>query len=83
MEVTRADDDGDMFVESEFTVQCNSERNRRSGDSDSARLIQLCDFLARASDDSFYLGLLEKKVVSDIASGDCIGTCGECHQSGW
>ena len=90
MEVTRTDDDGDVFIESKFAVQCYSknpkcraERNRRTADRDSIRLIKLCNLLMRANDDCFYLGLVEKKIVSDMPSGDCIGECGECRQSGW
>ena len=85
---TRTDDDGDVIVESKFAVQCYSmdpkcraERNRHTADRDFDRLIKLCNFLTRASDDGSFLGRVEK-VVSDMPSSDCIGTCGECRQSG-
>ena len=89
MKVTRTDDDGDVFVESKFAAQCYSEnpkhraeRNHRSRDRNSARLIQLCNFVTRSSDDGFRLGRVEK-VVSDMPSDDCIGTFRKCCQSGW
>ena len=82
MEVTRTVDYGDVFVKSKFAVQCNSndskcraDWHRNTGDRDSLRLVKLCNLLTRVSDDGFCLGLVEKKIVSDVPSGDCIGTC--------
>ena len=89
MKVTRTDDDDDVFVESKRTVQCFSEdpkcraeRNRHTADRDSVRLIKLYSLLTRTSGDIFCLGRVEKNVVSDKPSGDCIGAGGECRQSG-
>ena len=82
MEVIRTDDDDDMYVEGKFNVQCYSE-DLSSRMEDSARLIQLSNLLTRSSDVSFRLGRVEKKIVSDIPSGDCIGACRKCCQSGW
>ena len=76
------DVDGDIFIAGKFTVQCyfentkcRAERNHCSRDCDSTRLIQLCKFLTCASDDGVHLGRIEKKVVSDLPFGDCIGAC--------
>ena len=66
MEFTRTDDDGDVFVESEFAVQCYSkdqkcqaERNSQTADRESVRLIKVCNLLTRANDDSFCLRRVE------------------------
>ena len=82
MAVTRTDDYCDVFVEVS-SLSSVTPRTRRTADRDSDRLIKLCNLLTRASDDSLCLGQVEKKVVSDLPFGDCIGTCGECRQSGW
>ena len=87
MEVARTDDYGDVFVESKFAVKCyfkdqkcRAERNRHAADRDSLRQIKICNLLTRVSDNIFCR--VEKKIISDMPSGDCIGTCGECLQVG-
>ena len=84
------DDDGDVFIECKCNVpfyskdpMCRAEWNRRTTDCDCNQLIKLCNLLTCASDNSFFLGWVEKKVVSDMPYGDCIGACTKYRHSGW